>query len=138
MARAVPGGVDLLLRLRSAATEGQTIDPKDARALAAAIDQAVAGGSLEEALGLFGKWRDALRGRCQILLGEDCGSVAQRARELRARLERYRVTHYAQDLQSLDKPFPGTERRQLYDILFTERGKVPAVRTLQRRLSGVK
>lgn len=128
--------LDILDRIRRAAAIGGQLSASDTRAISAAVDRAMAGVPLEEALGLAGGWRQALRKTVRdsaVGARRRPGSAAQLARVHYAELQAYFGTSFASDLQAGHKPIG--ERGILYDLLIAEGCQLPSLRTLRRRMS---
>lgn len=128
--------LDLLDRIRCAAARGDQLSASDTRAISAAVDRAMAGIPLEEALGLAGGWRQALRKAVRVSAGgarRRQGPAAQLARVHYAELQAYFTTRFAEDLRSGRKP--SGEMGILYDLLIAEGCQLPSLRTLRRRMS---
>lgn len=130
-------GLELLFRIRSAGAAGNGVEPDDTKVLAAAIDSSLTGASLEAALGLFGDWRSMFRAALRRSLGLGgfaAGEITPAARDIYQRLERYVSTRqFHADIISQTKPTGA--RGRLYEFMLSEEGRLPSLRTLQRRLS---
>lgn len=117
-------GLDLLLRVRMAGALNQ----KDADALAAAVDRAIAGEPLEASLGLNGGWRSAARqmimDAAPLDLLDDLSAPA-----IKAKLARYVETHFKEDLRTGRPP---ASRALMFELVVANRGRPPSNRKIQR------
>ncbi|MBR1149070.1 hypothetical protein [Bradyrhizobium sp. JYMT SZCCT0428] len=105
---------------------------------AAMVDTVVAGGSLEtNGAGVVGRWRvearQVLRRRRTTENAKLSGNCSEDARALRGALLRYAASNEFERAREDGTP-PSGDHACLFLILSESRWRVPAVRTLRRRL----
>ncbi|MGY4288078.1 hypothetical protein ACVWXO_007298 [Bradyrhizobium sp. LM2.7] len=105
---------------------------------AAMVDTVVAGGSLEtNGSGVVGRWRvEALQVLRRRMTGNSnlTGNSSEDARALRSALLRYAASNEYERAKDTGVT-PSGENAVLFYILSESRGRVPALRTLRRRLN---
>lgn len=125
--------VALIRRIRAATAVGPALGADDAAALHAAIDVAICeGGPLEAALGLSGKWRQAIRREdaaenLMRLLGQ--GRQFSEAKRLHRELKVYDSGEYRKNLDNGRVPIGA--RGAMHEFLIAY-GSVPSLGTLRR------
>lgn len=126
------GPVDLFLDLRGCLDRDEPLPPHLRVRLSDALDETLKGANLEAALGLAGGWR--ANAKATLRSRSTSGTDEQTAAEWIRILTNYERRHYKLDAASSIKP--AGDRRVLYDMLTSFGGKVPALRSMQRYLSG--